>query len=311
MASITLEFDAILFDMVSLFFLLAVALVGQELTEGREGKLSLDSELAGEIAAQADFLHFSCKDGTLISSVDAVNSCREDFAAENGLDSEGYHHCRVSTSRKGRFSSRPISFPPLHSNVKAHFSSCTSSTSFSALPDPYLMGAERLNVPISRCSYGASPLAPFLFVSLISSLFALLVAGIVVEDAPAGALAGLAAGATILAVGTKSRSRSPYIFFFSSDYICSSSFFRELIPFPCSGAQVNPDYYVDDLTQSVLYLLNDSRPNLRSSRPIATDACVPFPLNPPPESPPNGRMGNTSLPSTQRTDDAYSAYSCG
>ena len=178
-------------------------------------------------------------------------------------------------------------------------------------PDPYLMGAERLNVPISRCSYGASPLAPFLFVSLISSLFALLVAGLVVEDAPAGALAGLAAGATVLAVGTKSRSRSPYSFFFSSDYICSSSFFRELIPFPCSGAQVNPDYYVDDLTQSVLYLLNDSRQNLRSSRYIATDACVPFPLNPPPESPPNGRMGNSSLPSTQRTDDANSAYSCG
>ena len=63
-----------------------MALVGQELAEGREGKLSLDSELAGEIAAQADFLHFSCKDGTLISSVDALNFCREDFAAENGLD---------------------------------------------------------------------------------------------------------------------------------------------------------------------------------------------------------------------------------
>ncbi|KAL7413214.1 putative glycerol-1-phosphatase [Mrakia frigida] len=64
-------------------------------------------------------------------------------------------------------------------------------------PDPYLMGAKRLDVDISRC--------------------------LVVEDAPAGALSGLAAGSIVLAVGT--------------------GYAPKLVQ------AVNPTYYVDDLSQ--------------------------------------------------------------
>jgi glycerol 3-phosphatase-1 len=64
-------------------------------------------------------------------------------------------------------------------------------------PDPYLQGAEACKVDIKRC--------------------------LVVEDAPAGAQSGLAAGAVVLAVGT--------------------GYHPKLV------RECNPTYYVEDLSQ--------------------------------------------------------------
>lgn len=59
-------------------------------------------------------------------------------------------------------------------------------------PDPYLVGAKRAGVDVTRCMY------------LLSTLQAgsLLFTGLVVEDAPAGIRAGRAAGAKVLGLLT-------------------------------------------------------------------------------------------------------------
>jgi len=73
-------------------------------------------------------------------------------------------------------------------------------------PDPYLMGAKRLGADITKCSsFHSLPFQSLFFSQLASTsrlTSPLRSPGLVVEDAPAGAQSGLAAGSIVLAVGT-------------------------------------------------------------------------------------------------------------